>query len=88
MHNYHSNDYFISILDLAEGLNFVRSCEQEKRNFGYGGHLQSLTTGLWPGTGKLTYFRRFSTSNLFALNSIVQENSRFWPNFGFRFNHT
>jgi hypothetical protein len=33
-------------------------------------HLQSLTTGLWPGTGQLTYFRRLSTSNLFALNSV------------------
>jgi hypothetical protein len=29
-------------------------------------HLQSLTTGLWPGTGQLTYFRRLSTSYLFA----------------------
>jgi hypothetical protein len=33
-------------------------------------HLQSLTTGLRPGTGQLTYFRRLSTSNLFALNSV------------------
>jgi hypothetical protein len=33
-------------------------------------HLQSLTTGLWPGTVQLTYFRRLSTSNLFALNSV------------------
>jgi hypothetical protein len=33
-------------------------------------HLQSLTTGLCPGTGQLTYFRGLSTSNLFALNSL------------------
>jgi hypothetical protein len=33
-------------------------------------HLQSLTTGLWPGTGQLTYFCILSTSNLFALKSV------------------
>jgi hypothetical protein len=35
-------------------------------------HLQSLTKGLWPGTGQLAYFRRLSTSNLIiiALNSL------------------
>jgi hypothetical protein len=33
-------------------------------------HLQSLTTGLWPGTQQLTYFRRLSTKSLVALNSV------------------
>ena len=33
-------------------------------------HLQSLSTGLCPGNRQLTYFRRLSTRNLFALNSL------------------
>jgi hypothetical protein len=41
-------------------------------------HLQSLTTGLWPGTGQLTCFRRLYTSNLFALNSVCH-NSKIRP---------
>jgi len=41
-------------------------------------HLQSLTTGLYPGTQQLTYFRRLSTSYLFALNSLCN-NSKIRP---------
>jgi hypothetical protein len=33
-------------------------------------HLQLLTTGLCPGNRQLTYFRRLSTNNLVALNSV------------------
>jgi hypothetical protein len=33
-------------------------------------HLELLTTGLCPGTLQLTYFRRLSTNNLVALNSV------------------
>ncbi len=41
-------------------------------------HLQSLTTGLWPGTGQLTYFRRLSTNSIVALNSVCN-NSKIRP---------
>ncbi len=33
-------------------------------------HLQSLTTGFFPGTQQLTYFRRLSTNSLVALVSV------------------
>ena len=33
-------------------------------------YLQSLTTGLCQGNRQLTYFRRLSTNNLVALNSV------------------
>jgi hypothetical protein len=33
-------------------------------------HLQSLTTGLCPGTQQLTYFRRLSINSLVALHSV------------------
>jgi hypothetical protein len=42
-------------------------------------HLQSLTTGLCPGTQQLTYFRRLSTNSLVALDSVFVIVSKISP---------
>jgi hypothetical protein len=42
-------------------------------------HLQSLTTGLCPGTQQLAYFRRLSTNSLVALDSVCVIVSKIRP---------